>query len=363
MSPPWGGSQRSRPLPPPGALLRCRNESTGGRPRRATRGAPRTHPPGARLPVVAPAAIGQGSVAADSFHRRLPAPLRAQLRAPRAAVLGSALARCGPGRGEGGGLYHSPPRGVTPPPALPMAGTRGLRGSGPAGPPPRCWSPAGARLLQPELLIYLFPMCAPRRHGNRSIFSGVTKAPLLSNLPGTEIAKRLSLLLAWGSRIRVPYSGPPPPPPPRDDSSFPAWESSSFHSFQPSTVDCPPSQEWEYPSPEFRRFPPSLRPFPRSPPPPTPAWKSFNHRTPVSPQTVATQPPPYPSENPLLPPSSPTGVPWPRYLAYCGPLGVRRPSSVNTAISRPPLSVYFPLCFSFITTKNPLEKIQLCWLN
>lgn len=133
-------------------------------------------------------------MAADSFHRRLPARLRVTRRRQRLRWARRSLPA---GRGAGGGLYHSPPRGgVTPPPALPMAGTRGLRGPGPAGPPPPRSSPAGARLLQPGRLIYLFPMCAPRRHGNRSIFSGVTRAPQLSNLPGTGIAKRLSLLLA-----------------------------------------------------------------------------------------------------------------------------------------------------------------------
>lgn len=142
------------------------------------------------LPVVAPAAVGQGPVAADSLHLRLPTLLRTTLAAVVAAAApwGSELAclqRAGPGRGRRTVPFAPPPGGDPPPPALPMAGTRGLRGPGPAGAPPPRSSPAGARLLQPELLIYLFPMCALRRHSNRSIFSGVTRAPLFSNLPGT----------------------------------------------------------------------------------------------------------------------------------------------------------------------------------
>ena len=142
------------------------------------------------LPVVAPAAVGQGPVAADSLHLRLPTLLRTTLAAVVAAAApwGSELAclqRAGPRRGRRTVPFAPPPGGDPPPPALPMAGTRGLRGPGPAGAPPPRSSPAGARLLQPELLIYLFPMCALRRHSNRSIFSGVTRAPLFSNLPGT----------------------------------------------------------------------------------------------------------------------------------------------------------------------------------
>lgn len=142
------------------------------------------------LPVVAPAAVGQGPVAADSLHLRLPTLLRTTLAAVVAAAApwGSELAclqRAGPGRGRRTVPFAPPPGGDPPPPALPMAGTRGLRGPGPAGAPPPRSSPAGTRLLQPELLIYLFPMCALRRHSNRSIFSGVTRAPLFSNLPGT----------------------------------------------------------------------------------------------------------------------------------------------------------------------------------
>lgn len=125
-------------------------------------GAPRGPPPMPALPVIAPAAVGQRPVAAASLHRRLPARLPARWRvevAPRGSPCARPLARCGPRRGAGGGLYHSPPSfpGVTPPRgSANSAWTRGLRGPGPAGPPPPCSSPAGARRLQPAPTAYLF---------------------------------------------------------------------------------------------------------------------------------------------------------------------------------------------------------------
>lgn len=142
------------------------------------------------LPVVAPAAVGQGPVAADSLHLRLPTLLRTKLAAVAAAAArGSELAclqRAGPGRGRRTVPLAPLSEGVTPPLRLcQWRGRAGCGDPGPQGPPPPRSSPAGARLLQPELLIYLFPMCALRRHSNRSIFSGVTRAPLFSNLPGT----------------------------------------------------------------------------------------------------------------------------------------------------------------------------------
>lgn len=61
-----------------------RGARRGGCPRRATRravGEPTLQ--AAALPVVAPAAVGQGPVAADSLHRRFPALLRAPRRRQR----------------------------------------------------------------------------------------------------------------------------------------------------------------------------------------------------------------------------------------------------------------------------------------
>lgn len=122
------------PPPPERRLLRL-EASVDGRPRGATpRGAAAPIIQERALPVVAPAAVGQGPMAADSLHRRLRAP-----RAAAEAARGWKLARCGPG--AGGGLYHSP-RGE-PPPALPMARTHRLRGPGPEGFPPPGGVPRG----------------------------------------------------------------------------------------------------------------------------------------------------------------------------------------------------------------------------
>lgn len=102
------GSRRCRPLflpagPSPRGV-RAAEGPAPGRPEHPAEpilGAP-------ALPVVAPAAVGQGPVAADSLHRsfaaqRLPPPAAAT------AALGSALACYGPGGGAGGGPYHLPP--------------------------------------------------------------------------------------------------------------------------------------------------------------------------------------------------------------------------------------------------------------
>lgn len=102
------GSRRCRPLLLPAGPsprgVRAAEGPAPGRPEHPAEpilGAP-------ALPVVAPAAVGQGPVAADSLHRsfaaqRLPPPAAAT------AALGSALACCGPGGGAGGGPYHLPP--------------------------------------------------------------------------------------------------------------------------------------------------------------------------------------------------------------------------------------------------------------
>lgn len=90
------------------------------------------------------------------------------------------------------------PPGVTPPSV--SANSEGERAAGTGTrrvPSPARLSRGGAAAAT-GLLIYLFPMCAPRCHGNRSIFSGVGRAPLVLNLAGTDMAKRVSFLLAWG---------------------------------------------------------------------------------------------------------------------------------------------------------------------
>lgn len=187
---PWGLDAHSRPLSPRTASFFRSSASSNWRPRRATRRGPAEPiPREPALPVVAPAAVGQGPVAADSLHRCLHTPLLAP-RAAAEAARSSALALCGPGQGAGGGLYHSPPpnRGVTPSGSANgwdarAAGTRAR------GAPTPALSPAGARLLQPGLLIYLHAMCAPRRHGNRSIFSGVTRVPRFQTSPGQGLLR------------------------------------------------------------------------------------------------------------------------------------------------------------------------------
>lgn len=165
--------------------------------------------PSRALPVIAPAAVGQGAVAAHSLHRR--PGLRLGLHQRRRRLLGtrgSVLAHSRwPGWGAGGGLYHSPP-GVNPPFSTNGEGARAVGTQTRGVPSPARLSRGGAAAAT-RLLIYLFPMCAPRCRGNRWIFSGVCRAPGLSNLARTEMAKRLHFLLVCGeSRMRSPYSGP-----------------------------------------------------------------------------------------------------------------------------------------------------------
>lgn len=149
------------------------------------------------LPVVAPAAVGQGAVAAHSLHRRPGLGLglhgRRRLRGARCS-----LTRGGPGWGAGGGLYHSPPGGDPPSVSANGEGAR-TAGTWTRGIPSPARLSRGGAAAATGLLIYLFPMCAPRCHDNRSIFSGVSRAPLVLNLASTtEMAKRLRFLRAWG---------------------------------------------------------------------------------------------------------------------------------------------------------------------
>lgn len=69
------------------------------------------------------------------------------------------------------------------------------------------------------------------------------------------------------------------------------------------------------------------------------ASKTFNHQKP-SPKTVGTQLPLYPNGNPLLPPPPPRDSLGPHF-SVLWPLGVRKPSSVNNPISKPPFLFIF----------------------
>lgn len=101
------------------------------------------------------------------------------------------------------------PPGVTPPSVSTNGEGARAAGTRTRGVPSPVRLSLGGAAAATRLLIYLFPMCAPRCLGNRFIFSGVSKTPLLSNLAGTEMAERLRFLLAWGeSRMRSLYSGP-----------------------------------------------------------------------------------------------------------------------------------------------------------
>lgn len=164
--------------PPDACFSRRRRASTGAH------AGPPEGPAGSilqapALPVVAPAAVGQGPVAADSLHRRLRAP-----RAAAEAARGWELARCGPG--AGGGLYHSR-GGGTPLRLCQWLGRAGCGDPGPRGPLPRAASRGGAAAASST--TYLFPMCAPRRHGNRSIFSRVIRAPRFQTFPGQGLLR------------------------------------------------------------------------------------------------------------------------------------------------------------------------------
>lgn len=227
--------------------------SSNWRPRRATRRGPAEPiPQGPALPVVAPAAVGQGPVAADSLHRCLQhyAPGTAGGSRGCAELRFSSL-RARPGRGRRTVPFPPPNRGVTPSGSANgwdarAAGTRAR------GAPSPALSPAGARLLQPGLLIYLQAMCAPRRHGNRSIFSGVTRVPRFQTSPGQGLLR--------GGRFSS-YSGPLC----RDAPLLSVVRGGVFiHSLlQPSTVNCPPFSGMGIPITGISKV------FPLSPHPPS----------------------------------------------------------------------------------------------
>lgn len=148
--------------------------------------------PALALPIVAPAAVGQGAVAAHSLHR-CPG-LGLGLHGGGCAGL-SARSLAAGARAEDCTIR---PLGVTPPSV--SANGEGARAAGTRtrGVPSPARLSRGGAAAATGLLIYLFPMCAPRCHGNRSIFSGVGRAPLVLNLAATEMDKRLRFLLAWG---------------------------------------------------------------------------------------------------------------------------------------------------------------------
>lgn len=224
-------------------------------------------------------------MAADSLHRRL----RAQ-RVAAEAARGWKLARCRPG--AGGGPYHSP-RGE-PPPAPPMARTHRLRGPGPEGFSPRLESRGGA--APAASTAYLFLMCAPRRHGNHSIFSGVTKAPLFQTFPGRGLRGcpcSCSLGCAPGSSAGTALLSD-------------GGRGVSIHSLPPNFHHLSPFSGVGTPIPGISEISlPLLAPFPH-------ARKFFDLRDPTSPKAVGTQRLHSPNGNPLLPSSSPARFPWPR---------------------------------------------------
>ena len=118
------------------------------------------------LPVVAPAAVGQGPVAADSLHLRLPTLLRTTLAAVVAAAApwGSELAclqRAGPGRGRRT-VPFAPPPGGDPPPSgsanggdARAAGTRARR-----GPSPALESRGGAAAAARTAYLFISDVCS-----------------------------------------------------------------------------------------------------------------------------------------------------------------------------------------------------------
>lgn len=178
-------------------------------------------------------------------------------------------------------------------------------------------------------------MCAPRRHGNRSIFPGVTRALRFQTFPG-RTAKRLSFL--WQA---VPGTGPVPRPPVERWPLLPGVGGGGGGTAS-SSVKVPPALYFNCPLLRNRKIHPqnfgdlaSLSlPFPCKL-----ASKTFNHQKP-SPKTVGTQLPLYPNGNPLLPPPPPRDSLGPHF-SVLWPLGVRRPSSVNNPISKPPFLFIF----------------------
>lgn len=113
------------------------------------------------LPVVAPAAVGQGPVAADSLHLRLPTLLRTTLAAVVAAAApwGSELAclqRAGPRRGRRTVPFAPPPGGDPPLRLCQWRGRAGCGDPGPQGPLPRARVPRGRGCCSQNCLFIYF---------------------------------------------------------------------------------------------------------------------------------------------------------------------------------------------------------------
>lgn len=218
-----------------------------------------------------------------------------------------------------------------------MARARGLRGPGPVGTPPLRAGPAGARLRLPDCLFIYFRGVLLVAMATAPSFPASLGHRCFQTFLGQGLLRSCSFGACGNpARIRALYSSPLC----RDDPFFLAWESSSLF---PLTCH----RQVTHP-PNFLDSAISSPLFPQR----------RSHSLTTAPSSLHVALLLARNGNPLFP----AGFPGHRYLVYCGPLGFRIPSSVNTSISRPSRSVYVPLCFLFITTKNPLETIQ-SWPN
>lgn len=235
------------------------------------------------------------------------------------AGLGARSLAAGPAGARAEDCTIRPPGGDPPPVSANDEGARATGTRTRGVPSPACLSRGGAATAT-GLLIYLFPMCAPRCHGNRSIFSGVGKAPLILNLTGTEMAKRLRFLLAWGIPDALsPSSGPFC----RDVPALPAQEWSSTLNREASVISLIPEFSWAMSS-QHRTlgakllFNHNVSSFPCR------EWKSTPSA--IFPHCILQ------AHNLVL-------------LALIMIHRARAPRPVHTPISRASLPVYVPLCF------------------
>lgn len=110
------------------------------------------------LPVVAPAAVGQGAVAAYSLHRCPGLGLGLHGRRLRGARC--SLSRGGPGWGAGGGLYHSPPGGDPPLCLRQWLGREGCGDPDPRGPLPCASVPRGRGCGNRTAYLFISDVCS-----------------------------------------------------------------------------------------------------------------------------------------------------------------------------------------------------------